>query len=103
MNLNTNTLKFLPEEICEIKSLEILDLGNNNLSDLPKNIFRLVNLKELVLGISYVKNFNQIMELDKKFNHFHNTDCIGELKSLEKVDLRKFYFHSAVNWFHKLN
>ncbi|WP_420865426.1 leucine-rich repeat domain-containing protein, partial [Leptospira weilii] len=49
LNLENNELRILPKEIGQLESLELLDLSNNELRILPKEIGQLRNLKTLHL------------------------------------------------------
>jgi len=60
LDLNDNQLTELPKEICNLVNLTWLDLGYNQLTELPKEITNLVNLTEL-----YFSN-NQLTELPKE-------------------------------------
>ena len=50
IDLSNNRLTRLPDEICEIQSLENLLLENNLIYNLPHQFWRLKALKELVLS-----------------------------------------------------
>ena len=43
-------LKVLPEALGDLENLNILNLADNDLSNLPESIFKLKNLKELILS-----------------------------------------------------
>jgi len=64
----------IPDEICRLKSLEVLTLSSNNLHELPEDIENLVNLR--VLDIS-----NNALETLPK--------GIVKLKNLQYLDLYK--------------
>jgi len=66
-------MKRVKELIINAKDRQYLDLSDNQLSDLPKEIAELKNLKKLYL------NDNQLSDLPKE---------IAELKSLQTLDLR---------------
>jgi len=72
LNLSNNQIKKLPKEIKKLENLEEIDLYNNRLQYLPKEIWKLKKLKILNL-----KN-NQLQSL---------LDKIDELTNLEKLDL----------------
>lgn len=71
--LRWNRINKLPDEFCNLKQLEILELNNNNLEILPTKISNLVNLKELNL------NINSLQTLPKE---------IIELKQLEVLNIK---------------
>ncbi len=59
LNIQENNLNFIPEEITHLKKLKILDIRNNQISNLPTNISQLPNLEKLYLGQN---NFEAIPE-----------------------------------------
>ena len=88
-------LKFFPEEITMIRSLEKLNLAWNYLEFLPETIYNLTSLKELDLignRLSYIhKNVGQmsiLTGLDLSFNNFKTIPkTIGSLTSLKILNL----------------
>ncbi|MDD2651689.1 MAG: hypothetical protein PHX44_01400 [Sulfurimonas sp.] len=56
LSLRWNRLKTIPEELCNLKQLEMLELNNNVIEYLPQNIDILKNLQELNLNINSLKN-----------------------------------------------
>jgi hypothetical protein len=95
-NPSKSKLKLLPEQISNLKSLEILDLNNNNINHIPDSIGALNNLKYLDLSNNNIKTLpnaisslisleylnlsgNSIKELPKSFKE------LSSLKTL-KID-----------------
>lgn len=72
MQLQNNNIQELPSELWRLTSLEELNLGHNQLKSIPKKISLLVNLKELYL------HSNQIDEIPSD---------IGKLPHLVVLDL----------------
>ena len=73
-----NPLSDLPKEINQLANLKSLDLRNNKLSDLPKKINQLANLKFLNLRNNKLsdlpKEINQLanlQSLDLSYNNYH--------------------------------
>ena len=50
LSLDSNHLKALPNELCNLVRLEILSCGHNGLLSLPENIGALTKLKKLLLA-----------------------------------------------------
>lgn len=75
LNLSHNNLSKLPDELCDLNCLEVLDISNNSFLSLPPVVFKLRNLKKLIA------HTNKIIEID-----FDLLD-LGKTK-LELVDLR---------------
>ena len=72
LNLSNNQVSQLPSNIGELKNLKVLNLSNNQVSQLPSNIGELKNLE--VLNLSN----NQVSQLPS---------TIRELKNLKYLDL----------------
>ena len=73
LNLVFTNLKILPNEICFLANLEVLDLSRSSITSLPEYIDRLQNLYEL--------NLSQTQELNSI------PDELGYLHKLEKLNL----------------
>lgn len=88
-------LKFFPEEITMLQSLEKLNLAWNYLESLPESIYNLTYLKELDLignKLTYIhENINQmsmLTELDLSFNNLKTIPkTIESLTSLKILNL----------------
>lgn len=80
-------LRFFPEEICLLKSLDTLYLEENGLCELPECIGELQSLRELIL------RYNEIRELPQS---------IRELSHLEVLDLQDerylFYLYNILDY-----
>ncbi|UPY78696.1 leucine-rich repeat domain-containing protein [Leptospira weilii] len=66
LNLENNELRILPKEIGQLRNLEVLYLENNELTTLPQEIGQLVNLEVL-----YLHN-NQLRTLPKEIRQLQN-------------------------------
>ncbi|KAL3310004.1 hypothetical protein Ciccas_011437 [Cichlidogyrus casuarinus] len=55
--LDTNDLKVIPPELCQLKFLQKLCLSNNNLKELPREFTNLVNLQSLHLANNSIEFF----------------------------------------------
>lgn len=72
--LGKNEFNEFPEQLCKLKSLRILSLAYNNLDSLPDCLCELENLEWLYL------NNNQLI---------HLPDSMGKLKKLEQLNLKR--------------
>ena len=50
-------LQYLPPEVLQLTNLEVLKLRNNPLQELPEDIGRLENLRELVVSFCLLSTF----------------------------------------------
>jgi Leucine-rich repeat (LRR) protein len=64
LKLNCLELKNVPEELCELSQLEVLDLHYNRIEKMP-NLSRLVNLNFLNLFINRLKEIKGLEHLTK--------------------------------------
>lgn len=71
VDLNHNTLKYLPSEIGELRSLTHLDLSNNELTELPPEIGMLSKLKQLEVFD------NQISSLCYEIGFLYRLEFLG--------------------------
>lgn len=76
LDMQGNRLNSLPDGIAQLKSLTVLNLSSNNITELNPNLCTITSLKELDLS------FNRITALPK---------TIGELKKLEKLLITNNY------------
>ena len=82
INLYNNRLKILPKEIGNLINLEELDLSNNLLEEIPKEIGNLSNLKELFLQHNLLKEIPQEIG---KLSNLHRLFLNGnKLKTIPK-------------------
>jgi Leucine-rich repeat (LRR) protein len=61
LNLSKCNLKYITDDITNLKNLESLDLSNNYIESIPNNFYKLINLTILDLSlnnISMIKNSN---------------------------------------------
>lgn len=72
LNLANNEIDVIPKEICMLRNLEVLNLGRNKIRSIPPELGRITNLKELNLRDNLISNVP--ME-------------IGALYNLETLDL----------------
>ena len=74
VSLSYNKLTAFPAAILKLEELESLEIGNQQIAELPKNLKGLANLKYLELKSAGIKELS---------------DSIGDLKSLESLDLER--------------
>ncbi|XP_047010321.1 leucine-rich repeat-containing protein 1 isoform X1 [Ictalurus punctatus] len=70
LELRENMLTYLPESLSQLHRLEELDVGNNELYNLPETIGCLVSLKDLWL------DGNQLSELPEEIGSMKNLLCL---------------------------
>ncbi len=93
--LNNCGLKALPEILCQLKSLETLDLSGNQLNELPNCFGNLESLQELDLSNNQLQtlpenfgNLKLLINLNFYFNHLENLpSSFKELEALEILNL----------------
>lgn len=96
---DANHIKNIPEKICNLQFLEVLDLSFNDVKDLPSRFSELKNLKSLYL--SYNDNFNIIKNLPvlKRLKKLTHLNLIGILEvSYNKEKIRKELSHIPKLW-----
>lgn len=95
LRLTNKTLHTIPDFIGNIKSLEILGLRHNRLTELPDTIENLTNLREILLGFNMfdkmpdqLRNLKKLEVIDMASNRLTEIpDWIGELNNLKELDL----------------
>ncbi|CAF1202711.1 unnamed protein product [Rotaria sp. Silwood1] len=68
LDLHGNQLKFLPNEVEKLKSVEICNLGNNHFEDLPIVLGFLPNLTKLLLFNNHLGNLSSSLSFSKLNN-----------------------------------
>lgn len=81
-----NKIRALPSSICEMGSLQVLDVHFNELNGLPLAIGKLSNLE--ILNLS--SNFNDLTELP---------ETLGDLIKLKELDLSNNQIHALPDTF----
>ena len=95
LQLNHKRLKAFPAEVFTLPNLRVLDLGRNNISEIPSDIVKLQNLEELKLERNLIKAMPleigllpEIKVIDINRNPIAELpDIIGYLNHLEKLIL----------------
>ena len=87
LNVSSNQLTEIPENIIELEELEILDFSSNPIETLPEGIFRLCNLTNLKLNQMLLESL---------------PEDFGSLSNLKNLDLRKNVFQSLPQSFSNL-
>ncbi|XP_029044322.1 leucine-rich repeat protein SHOC-2-like [Osmia bicornis bicornis] len=100
IDISSNNIFWLPEEICSLKKLSSLNIQKNKLTALPKSIGELISLKELKVccnqlselpeSIGGLSNLQYLDLYDNEFEMLPET--IKNLPSLLGVDLEQNYF-----------
>uniref|UniRef100_H0V1C8 Leucine-rich repeat-containing protein 57 n=1 Tax=Cavia porcellus TaxID=10141 RepID=H0V1C8_CAVPO len=91
LSLNSNKLTVVPDELCNLKKLEMLSLNNNHLRDLPATFGQLSALKTLSLSGNQLRalppqlcSLRHLDVLDLSKNQIRSIpDLIGELQVIE--------------------
>ena len=87
----------LPIHITFLRGLKILDLKNQSLNNLPKELGRLIELEELYLEENFLKdlplelnNLQKLHTIDLSNNKLESIpEAITKMKSLERLTLRR--------------
>lgn len=93
LNLSSNNLTRIPDDLCTMVSLVELDLSFNHISALPNNIGKLQNLDKLLmtnndLTMRLPESFQELSslrELDVRYNKLQNIDVLARLPKLENL------------------
>lgn len=94
---NNLSLKYLPEDLGDLKSLEELNLSSNRISKLPKSIGQLSNLKSLDLSgnriVRLPENMGNLSQLNY-LNLSHNQlvalpESLAEIRQLQSIILTR--------------
>ena len=96
LNLSGQRIKKFPPEICQLSSLQILDLRNNQLSSVPAEISQLSSLQELYLGRNQlssvpaeISQLSSLQRLSLNENQLSSIPAeISQLSSLQELYLR---------------
>jgi hypothetical protein len=92
LDLSMSTLSFIPEEINDLLTLEILDLSCNQLTT-PPDVAKLTNLKTLNLSCNQlttppdVAKLTNLKTLNLSFNQLTTSPDVANLTSLEGLGL----------------
>jgi Leucine-rich repeat (LRR) protein len=86
-----SVVKYLPNELSNLKNLEVLDLGRNGINYFPPQIEHLIHLKSLLFEYSQIKaipafisNLHELHELDlSKNGHVKFPDSMKQMKNLK--------------------
>ncbi|KAK0167783.1 hypothetical protein PV327_001647 [Microctonus hyperodae] len=100
INIQQNYLSWLPEEICNLKKLQILIISNNNLIMLPKNLGSMISLKILDAANNHlsslpssISNLQNLEFMDLYQNYLTEIPKeIENLKNLKALDLELNHF-----------
>ncbi|XP_058594024.1 leucine-rich repeat-containing protein 57 isoform X1 [Neofelis nebulosa] len=91
LSLNNNKLTVLPDELCNLKKLEMLSLNNNHLRELPSTFGQLSALKTLSLSGNQLRalppqlcSLRHLDVVDLSKNQIRSIpDTVGELQVIE--------------------
>ncbi|XP_067932868.1 uncharacterized protein [Watersipora subatra] len=89
------SLQFVPEVVTKLTSLEVLDLSNNGVRQIPDSLGSLTSLRELNLSINPIEvlpesitALSSLEELDLPWCDISQLpESLGSLKSLRKLNL----------------
>ncbi len=96
LKLKRERLTEFPLEIIQFKNLEILDLSNNKLESIPKEISKLKKLKRVILSKNNLVDFplvflqmNELVYIDLWDNYIENLPAeIKQKENLQFLDIR---------------
>ncbi|CAF1054326.1 unnamed protein product [Adineta ricciae] len=97
LNLYSNAIKSIPEQIAQIRLLKVLDLSRNQLAYIPSSLCKLPNLEVLIINnnklLSLPEEIGQLerlIELDVSSNDINQIPYqIGTLTSLRTLNIRR--------------
>ena len=78
--LNDNQLKKLPETLCTLSNLAVLNVANNSLKSLPENVGNLKNLKLLSINAN------------KHLKHLPKSICKAQRLAILEADAANFVY-----------
>lgn len=100
IDITSNSLCFLPEEICSLKTLNTLIIDQNNLNNLPENIGEMTRLQRLKVQCNHLNRLPESMQLLNKLEYLDLYDnelktipeLLWDLPSLIGLNLEQNYF-----------
>jgi Leucine-rich repeat (LRR) protein len=100
IDLNEQMIEIIPAEIVKAKRLEVLNLLDNNIKEIPQLICNCSNLKELRVG-GHIKEFPECLKRMKSLTHLSiqsNTvnDLMDELRNFENLETAHFYLKDGI-------
>jgi hypothetical protein len=100
IDLNEQMIEIIPAEIVKAKRLEVLNLLDNNIKEIPQFICNCSNLKELRVG-GHIKEFPECLKRMKSLTHLSiqsNTvnDLMDELRNFENLETAHFYLKDGI-------
>lgn len=102
LRIQKNNISVLPESVCSINSLEVLDIGLNPLKELPISIGNLKNLKTLNLNLcaleSLPETIGNLNNLEVAVLSTVLTDLPDSFKKLEKLRTLYLEFNSLTEF-----
>ncbi|KAF9980648.1 cysteinyl-tRNA synthetase [Mortierella antarctica] len=93
INLSSNNFSKFPVVLCQVTSLEELDLSFNDIAEVPDEISKLFRLKKLLLYGNRIGPFlpksmeslSRLRKLDIRQNGILNLDALNDLPALEEL------------------
>lgn len=67
-HFNDNFIQVVPPEISDVRNLFLLNLDNNQLKDLPRNLFYMSTLRKLYVDNNLISDNHLISSLKNRFN-----------------------------------